>query len=244
MCFGPRSHPWAMPDDAPSSETDDKPRSDASQGKVARGDVPGQSFTGPGENIVKKSSNTDLAETTITQDRSAQQEKRPPLPPRPTNLSLLQHRKSPESPKQSKGSTSRPQLLSTATTAVSRTDINTHSYQDGTRETFAASAQATSPQKSSPAFGSIKKIKGFAGSEGADTASIKSYSPTLSRGGDNESLLGNLFGSSQDVPAWKLFSDQEQSETHLHADSELSADFYREFDSIEGVAADGENEGK
>lgn len=180
---------------------------------------------------------------TITQDPSAQQERRPPLPPRPTNLSLLQRSKNPETPKQKQGLTSRPQLLSTATTALSRTDINTHSYQDGSRETFAASAEATPQQKTSPAFGSIRKIKGFGGSDGDDTASIKSYSPTLSRG-DNESLLGNLFGSTQDVPAWKLFSDQEPSEIHLHAESELSADFYREFDNIEAVAPNGENEGE
>ena len=232
-----------MPNDAPSSQSDRKQVQVASNAQRAGADAQGHSATASNEGPLRDSSNADSFKPTIIQDNDSREEKRPPLPPRPTNLSLLHSSKNPETPRQKQVFTSRPQLLSTATTAVSRTDINTHSYQDGSRETFAASAEATPQQKSSPAFGSIRRIKGFGGSEAGDTASIKSYSPTLSRAGDNESLLGNVFGSSQDVPAWKLFTDQEPSEMHSQGESEISEDFHREFDSIDAVAADGDNEG-
>ena len=179
--------------------------------------------------------------------RIPQEDIRPPLPPRPTNIGLLQDQKVPQSSSLKTGSSPRPQLQSTATTAISRTDINTHSYQDGSRETFATTTEPTPPQKSSPAFGSMRRMKGLGNSEGGDTASIRSFAPTLNRWGDNESLLGDVFGAAQDLPAWKLFGegsdDLEQSEARLGEDNSLDADFVCEFDSIKGVAEDRANEG-
>ena len=174
---------------------------------------------------------------------------RPPLPPRPANLALLQESNADhDSPAQRHSTPSRPQLQSVATTVVSRTDIHTQSYQDGSRETFAASADSTPPIKTSQLFGSIKRIKGLDSSEGGDSASIRSFAPTSEIGGDNESMLGDVFGGSQEVPAWKLFSGPgdtlEPSEENLHKDNEVTVDFYREFDALKAVDDDGSNEGK
>ena len=180
---------------------------------------------------------------------SKEEEHRPPLPSRPTNVNLLQEGSySPASSLQRLSKSSRPGLQSTATTALSRTDIHTQSYQDGSRETFAALAQTTPPSKAAAAFGSIRRIKGVGDSEGGDSASVRSYAPTLETGGDVESLLGEVLGASQESPAWKLHSTQnetlDQFNSVSYEDDELDVDFYREFDEISAVAADGENEGK
>lgn len=190
--------------------------------------------------------------STISQARSQspeiEPEYRPPLPPRPANVNLLRDGSySPGSSLQRSRKTSRPHLQSTATTALSRTDIHTQSYQDGSRETFAASAQTTPPSKAIAAFGSIRRIKGVTESEGGDSASVRSYAPTLETGGDVESLLGEVVGVSQESPAWKLSTQNEAPDTFdsaIYEDDEATVDFYREFDEISAVAADGENEGR
>ena len=184
-----------------------------------------------------------------SQHPKAEQEHGPPLPPRPTNVNLLQEGSySPANSLQRLSKSSRPRLQSTATTALSRTDIHTQSYQDGSRETFAALAQTTPPSKAAAAFGSIRRIKGLSDSEGGDSVSVRSYAPTLETGGDVESLLGEVLGGSQESPAWKLHSTQsealDQYNSVSYEDDELDVDFYREFDEISTVAADGENEGK
>lgn len=184
-----------------------------------------------------------------SQNTESEQEYRPPLPPRPTNVNLLREGSySPGSSLQRSRKTSRPHLQSTATTALSRTDIHTQSYQDGSRETFAASAQTTPPTKSIAAFGSIRRIKGLSDSEGGDSASVRSYAPTLETGGDVESLLGEVLGASQESPAWRLHSTQNEAPDTFDSitceDDEATVDFYREFDEIGAIAADGENEGK
>ena len=185
----------------------------------------------------------------LSQSPETKQEYRPPLPPRPTNVNLLREgHYSPGNSLQRSMKTSRPHLQSTATTALSRTDIHTQSYQDGSQETFAASARTTPPSKAIAAFGSIRRIKGVSSSEGGDSASLRSYAPTLDTGGDVESLLGEVLGASQESPAWRLHGTQNEAsnpfDSVTYEDDKVTADFYREFDEIGAVAADGENEGK
>lgn len=189
----------------------------------------------------------------VSQARSqrpeTEQEYRPPLPPRPTNVNLLREGSySPGSSLQRSRKILRPHLQSTATTALSRTDIHTQSYQDGLRETYAALAQTTPPSKAIAAFGSIRKIKGLSDSEGGDSASVRSYAPTLETGGDVESLLGEVLGEPQESPSWRLQTTQIESpdpfDSVAYEDDEATVDFYREFDEISAVAADGKNEGK
>lgn len=178
---------------------------------------------------------------------STKEERRPELPPRPTNLSLLQKGKnSPgESLKVPKRPT-RPDLQSTATTAISRTDIHTQSYQDGSRETTASGAQTTTPSRYLSGFSTIKRFRGFGSSEG-DSASVKSYAPTLEAGGDVESLLGEVLGSSNESPGCKMLNAQIEAQDPFESVSYdydgVSADFYREFDAIGEVDPGGGNEG-
>lgn len=193
--------------------------------------------------------------TIYSRSSSPGREKRPPLPSRPTNLSLLQDSAQvPRASPQTQRSAPRPQLVSTATTALSRTDINTHSFQDGSRETFAATARTPPRGKSPRDYGSIRKdkAKGLSGSEGGETTSVRSYAATLEAGGDAESLLGDILGGGgggvgeQEVPAWKLFSSQAEGpdpfEGLSFGDDEETADFYREFDEIPDVGSDAERE--
>ena len=194
-----------------------------------------------------------LESSMVSQARSqrpeTEQEYRPPLPPRPTNVHLLREGSySPGSSLQRSRKISRPHLQSTATTALSRTDIHTQSYQDGSRETYAASAQTTPPSKAIAAFGSIRKIKGLSDSEGGDSASVRSYAPTLETGGDVESLLGEVLGEPSESPSWRLQTTQNEAPDPFNSvayeDDETTVDFYREFDEISAVAGDGKNEGK
>lgn len=180
--------------------------------------------------------------------RNLGDEHRPPLPPRPGTLDMLKEGNhgtggTPQRAKQS----ARPNLQSTATTALSRTDVNTQAYSDGSRETYAASAETTPPSKPVGVFGSIKRFKGISGSEGGDSASVKSYVPTLEAGGDAESLLGEVLGASQETPAWKLLSTQYEApdpfDSLMFENNEATVDFYREFDEIRGGEFGEQNEG-
>ena len=179
---------------------------------------------------------------------TANEHVRPALPPRPTNLSLLQEGKSTHAEANSAQTSSpKPQLQASATTAVSRTDIQTQSYQDGSRDTFAASAGSTPSQKTIQPFGSLRSFRQLGGSEGGDTASIKSLAPTLGRGADDESLLGDVFGIAQKIPAWRMFGGDDEVLEPLTLSDEYSAeitdDFYREFDGIQSADDDAQNEG-
>ncbi|KAL2044953.1 hypothetical protein N7G274_002728 [Stereocaulon virgatum] len=165
------------------------------------------------------------------------EEPRPPLPARSGNLDLLQEGNySPSGSLQRSRKPVRPQLQSTATTALSRTDINTLSYQDGSRDTYAASAETTPLSKPVGLFGSVKRFKGLGGSETGDSASVKSYVPTSETGGDVESLLGEVLSASQQSPAWKLLSTQYETPNPFDAadyeDDEATVEFYQEFDDI------------
>lgn len=191
---------------------------------------------------------SNASSLTALSSPATDEERRPPLPPRPTNSSLLQgggH--NPGRSLQVKKRSVRPQLQTTATTAISRTDIHTQSYQDGSRETTASDAQTTPSSKYLGGFSSIRRLKNFGTSEG-DTASVKSYAPTLEAGGDVESLLGEVLGSSQESPAWKMLSaqieDQDPFDSNSYNDPGVSVDFYHEFDAIGEVDPDGENEGR
>lgn len=172
---------------------------------------------------------------------------RPPLPPRPSNLSLLQGDiPSHVRPQQSRAP-STAHLQSLATTAVSRTDVQTKAYQDGSRGTIAASGDTTPSERLSSTYGSTRGLKNVNGSEGGDAASIRSTAPTLGRSGENESLLGDIFGTGQDVPTWKLQTGDNEilgpSETIRYENHIIDAEFYREFDPIGSSTAEGADEG-
>ena len=171
---------------------------------------------------------------------------RPPLPPRPSNINLLAlGHTTPSSSLHVPKRSTRPQLQSQATTAISRTDIQTQSYSDGSRETYAHSNRSTPSGKSFRGVSPTGQLRGLYASEGEDSASIRSYAPTAV--GDVESLLGDVVGAEQLSPAWRLLSSHVEGENsfeYLPYDvEEPNVDFCREFDELDGLDQAGDNEG-
>ena len=167
----------------------------------------------------------------------------PPLPPRPREPELFH----PGGNLQRSSRSLRPSLQSTATTALSLTDINTQSYQDGIRETFAASTESTLSGKPLKGFSSIRRFKVWNNSEGDDSASLKSYGPTLETAGDVESLLGEVLGTNHESPTWKLLGSHGEKpdpfDSISYEEDPALENFEQEFDEIEATAPDGNSEG-
>lgn len=168
---------------------------------------------------------------------------RPPLPPRPRNPELLHPGGSLQRPTKS----SRPNLQSTATTALSFTDINSRSFQDGSRERFAAPAESTTSSKSLRGLGSLRRFKGWTGGDGDDSASVKSFAPTIEAGEDVESLLGEVLGATRETPSWKLLSSHVDGPNPFDLitfdEDPILKDFEQEFDELGELDAEGSNEG-
>ena len=168
----------------------------------------------------------------------------PPLPPRPGNLDLLHPGGSLKRPTRQP----RPTLQSTPTTALSLTDIHTQSYQDGSRENFAASTESASSCKSIRGLGSIRRFKGKNCSEEGDSTSVRSYAPTLGADGDVESLLGQILGPSHQSPGWKHLRSQAERpdpfESLSFENGTTATDFDMEFDEVGELDPEGKNEGK
>lgn len=163
----------------------------------------------------------------------------PPLPPRPGNLRLLR-------PGSSLRRQSRPNLQASATTALSLTDIHTQIHQDGFRENYAAPTESTSSPKSVRAYGSIRKFNWRNGSDDDDSVSMRSHVPISDVGGDVESLLGDIAGSSQRSTAWKLLSaqvDRSDQFDPMSIGGDTVADFDSEFEEIGELDSEGSNAG-
>lgn len=162
----------------------------------------------------------------------------PPLPPRPTNHDLLDDRPttadmgSLKLPKR----TSRPQLQSHATTALSLTDIQIHSRGDKSSAQSSPTSRAPSQKRSLSRFGRLRN-----NSETDDSASIQSYAPTLDVPYDNVSMLGD-----EPSPAWKALNSQMGAVDALQLDEEfqdaLSEQIAFEFDDLDARAANGAND--
>ena len=173
----------------------------------------------------------------------------PPLPPRPVNLigTLGESGNSPKASLQVPKRSVRPVLPSQATTALSLTDVNTQLHPDGSRETYANSVNSTRSEKSSRLPTPTGKAKAQNWSEGDDSASVRSFAPTLETGGDAESMLGDVLGVGKQSPAWRLLSAQYEEANPFDSipfeDDEPTADFSREFDEIGEIDSAGDNEG-
>ena len=168
---------------------------------------------------------------------------RPTLPPRSNSRerlpSILYGPESSSKPR----NPSRPQLQSSATTALSLTDIHTQTLQDGSRETFDAQAEPTASGKLLKGFDSIRRLKGHSENE-ADCASVRSYAPTLEAGGDMESLLGEVLATSPGIRArTPLGTHAEIFGTLDYEDDENISHFENEFDELEELSVDADNEG-
>lgn len=162
----------------------------------------------------------------------------PPLPPRPANHDLLDDRPTTADmgslrlPKR----TSRPQLQSHATTALSLTDVQIQSRGDNQSAQSSPTSRDPSQKRSVSRLGRFK-----ANSETDDSASIRSYAPTLDVPYDNVSMLGD-----EPSPAWKALNAQMGAIDPLDLDEsfqdELSERINFEFDGLDTRAADGSND--
>lgn len=156
-------------------------------------------------------------------------EERPPLPPRPSDLTLMQAR-----PSTSHGSRppTRAGLTSTATTAVSMTDVNSYNRPDGSKEVRIAPSRVSSTP-------SIRAAVSTRTSEvGEDSSSVKSFAPFGRFVQETDSIfdadtqedpgLSSSFGSVA------LF-DEDSDSIYENGD----VDFEREFDELdENVAGE------
>ncbi|RMY88871.1 hypothetical protein D0862_10333 [Hortaea werneckii] len=99
--------------------------------------------------------------------------------------------------------TSRPQLLSHATTAVSLADVHTQSHAgEFASNPSSPASRAVSRKQSMTHFG---RFRGTSDSGGDDSGSLRSYAPTLDARLDSESLLGNE-NEHDATPAWRALS--------------------------------------
>lgn len=173
------------------------------------------------------------------------QEIRPPLPPRPTNLDLLDERGSGGSLRLPKRMASRPNLQARPTTAVSLTDVHTsNNLLDHDSSTLAIPSRPVSRKQSSA---TINRFRSRVGSDAAETSSIRSFTNTVgtTTGAEMESLLGDPFPTS---PAWKSLSAQLEKEgnpmdSHVFDEDDIfSLRMHHEFDELEEFRANGTNE--
>ena len=160
----------------------------------------------------------------------------PPLPPRPSNLDLLDERNM-GSVRLSKR-TSRPQLQARPTTALSVANVHTAHHQE---DTPSRSNSHTVSRR--PSHAQLSRVPSRAPSDFGDTSSIRSYAPSV-MGGPVESLLGEVLAEA--TPAWRALSAQLEKDNpfeHHFADDEFfSAKFHHEFDPIETLNSEGTNE--
>lgn len=172
--------------------------------------------------------------------------KPPPLPIRPHDLAKPSQTDHPPPSSLHLPKTSRPKLQSAATTAVSLTDIHTQSYHDGSRETYAAQAKPTSSNQLLKKYGSIRPVKGN-GSIVAETASVRSFAPTLETGADVESLLGNVLGASREIPNRTELSYQTENldvfDSCLYEVNDELSSFAKEFDELAESSVEDGTEG-
>lgn len=161
-------------------------------------------------------------------DRSESSEgERPPLPPRPNTLSLLNDETS-----------SRATLQAEATTAISRTDVGTQSL-DNTGSAYSTLAARGLP-KGPKARASLSQLASPRGSEAGDSASIRSSVPNADAG-DVEALFLD-FAAPGSV-------DHERNPAGLLDFPEFAADnidddgILSEFEAIGELNKEGDNEG-
>ena len=144
------------------------------------------------------------------------------------------------------GSAGGPGLVSRATTAVSRADIQTKSYGDERSGSLSLpDSRRVSRQQS---FSNLGRFVNNSKGDGGDSTSIRSYIPTLEASGDVESLLGEVL-SNYASPAWKKLDAHALGQSSYfegvsHEVDSLDETFEREFDELEPFRPDGSNEGK
>ncbi|KIW78363.1 hypothetical protein Z517_08198 [Fonsecaea pedrosoi CBS 271.37] len=163
-------------------------------------------------------------ETTRSRQASTASEgERPPLPPRPSELSLMQAMPS-------TGHSSRPPtrgLVAGATTAVSMTDVNAYNRPDGSKELRVSSSRT-------PSSHSIRPSPSNRTSDvGEDNSSIRSYAPIGRYIQDAESIFEGDVQEEQNLSA-SVSSSRGLFETESESlYDEGDVDFDKEFEEVD-----------
>lgn len=173
---------------------------------------------------------TDLVRSKSRDPSVSSEEQRPPLPPRPNTLSLLDEG---VAPPRTTRQTAQSNLQAKATTAVSLTDIGSQQNVDGATENFPIRLPPTLKAKAS-----LSQVASSKGSEAGDSVSVRN------------SLLNPEVGEVENV-----FDDFIATEPGgIHQDStgllqfpefrtdDVEDDFISEFQSVGEVDENGENE--
>ncbi|KAJ5603948.1 hypothetical protein N7537_006904 [Penicillium hordei] len=182
-----------------------------------------------GEQPVKTSKQPYISSPPTPDDdtRSVSSEgERPPLPPRPNTLSLLNDETGP-----------RVALQAEATTAISRTDIETQ-YPEAAESTFSTLAVRNLVQ-GPKARASLSQLASPRGSEAGDSASIRSSIPN-GDSGDVEALFMDFAATapgSQSQGATGLLDFPEFAADDIDDDGILS-----EFEAVGELNEEGDNE--
>jgi len=217
--------------EGPSSPTTPTQKSSNGSAKSMTGEpIEQQDFANPTLSIIQS-----FSRSTSTGSLASKEEAPPPLPPRP-GLGLLSRPSTSHST-----APGRPQLLSKATTqlSVART------------QAFATDAKDESPTSSGPKPRDVlgANLGSHNLSDADDSASIRSYAPTIEAAGYQESILGEVMGqvekSEQEKSLLRTlghkFVDAE-AQSMFPPDPYFEAAFHREFDDVDDMAMDGSNE--
>ncbi|KAL9113944.1 MAG: hypothetical protein Q9227_002078 [Pyrenula ochraceoflavens] len=165
---------------------------------------------------------------------------RPPLPPRPSNLTIFRNASN-----SAQIQSSRRGLLSRATTALSLTDVNTQSFQDGSRELHTTGVSRPTPAHSIRSRRSIAQIKSGKNSDAGDSSSVISYIQNNDTTQEVESLFGERLGPGDDLLGKNALDSKDiytvpEAEARHFEDANI--DFSEEFQSVGEVTPDQGNE--
>jgi hypothetical protein len=160
------------------------------------------------------------------------EEERPPLPPRPETIDLL------DEDSASRPSTARPHLQSQATTALSLKDISRQANSE-TVDTLIPSFGRTLLGRGLKARTSLSQLASTRGSEAGDTASIRSFIANSEEGQDE-----SIFGDFSAEAAHQVHTEKVEvlSLTEFPQD-DGEDEFVREFEPIGELDETGDNEG-
>ena len=212
--------------------------SNPSSGDTATKRAPARHDAAPPAHLQTKESGE--SNSTVGGDAAFKEDPRPTLSPRGTTLELMNA--SQRSPAGSlRIDRTRSRLQSSATTALSPTDVNSQLHSDGSQRTRSL---RSSPSRMSLAnYTPRRRSRNSTINETEDSMSILSYAPH--HGDDAESILGDLLVTDHRTSRWNnLDIDEGEERDEVPFDnSEPTADFNREFDEIPDVTADGSNEG-
>ncbi|KKZ64877.1 hypothetical protein EMCG_09254 [[Emmonsia] crescens] len=164
----------------------------------------------------------------------------PPLPPRPNIVNLDKQESVADSASKIRPS-SRHNLQSKPTTALSLTDINTQNMPDGSRELHSSTAVKAAPGMVIGPRPSVTHLRSRKGSDAGDSISIRSFVP----GGETSedvSLFGDFPVIGGEEFSWAESGEHAGKRDLLESeDEEVGFDFENEFDAIDEVEPDGGN---